>query len=492
MVNTVYYKIHVYINDGWSEILSDNQNVEDISIQIPPSQNKLKVFACGNSDFIAQMKAAKKPESQGESNTTYFELYNGNPTYITIETKVQVIPQFTPSTVIPRPTPSTVIPSTVQPGSAYNLPTFNKGSEVIQTIKEDQQWYLDKNWKDHLIHKGDKEWWVEKENDRTRFDCKIIKFDDNKDHWFGEPTTHDTPHSFRINVATTTSITKTAKVNGHDKNVGWDFDAQLEYVKSISQDHKLSWKQSHSRGYMIDDQDFKDFEATIYWQVTEWTGDKDQMTLYGRGALHPNLEPPLQPESCLAVCYKGSFDYSDGTGYFEKEYHHTKHDKKLDNKTPHGSDGYSGRLRQPISRKFVSRNFDNNWFGLKLLVYDTVETTGEQINGKDVHEVRIELWQDKNAQESIKDPAQQDWQLLNLLIDKGKEKKPHYYFEEMKTVCDSGSVRPIFSWGGPLVTFRIDNAKVNVKFASIRQILPPTNKVDVPDWYEEVDEKEHD
>ena len=199
------------------------------------------------------------------------------------------------------------------------------------------------------------------------------------------------------------------------------------------------------------------------------------MTICARGGLHGKY----WPNGCLGCCYKGSFDYDifekrnskfgPGSSYFEKEYHHYD-----------GSEGYADRIYQERSRFTYSGtkddpfginnhiDIDNKWVGKKVLVYDTNKEIEDGICA-----VRCEVWLDKNAEESIKDPTKQDWQLMNVLIDEGDKFPPKKRGDEMVTQCDCISETQIFAWRGPLVSFRIDCTNVQVKYARIREIMKP-------------------
>ena len=168
----------------------------------------------------------------------------------------------------------------------------------------------------------------------------------------------------------------------------------------------------------------------------------------------------------------------DCGAYFEKEYHHTKH-----NESGKGSDGYQKhRMCEEIYNPdaLLPKDLINKWIGAKFIVYDTIETTDEKIDNKYVNAVRCEMWMDKNAEQVIKDDGQQnkpEWQLLNVVIDKGHEEGPKFLGDKLKSECDAIGKSQIFSWGGPSIHFRIDYAEVEVKYASIREIIPPKNTV---------------
>jgi len=379
----------------------------------------------------------------------------------------------------------------------FYLPTFYKTDEQICTTNPQQEWYIDDSWKNKCLIQNNKSWWLEKKYGRTRIDAESFKYNDEDAVWEGRPTKDDNPSSFRINVATTTSILKEVNIDGKKKNVAWNNKAQIKYIKDNASENKLSWRNFISQGHLIDKNDFRNFEATIYWrQIGDWKnepddpykdkrkckGQPDQMTIYGRGGLHDKG----WPNGCLGCCYKGSFDYDKfekrkskfgpGSSYFEKEYHHYE-----------GSEGYADRIYQERSRFAYSGTKDdpfginspidinNKWVGKKVLVYDTNE---EIENG--IYTVRCEVWVDKNAEQSIHDPSMQNWQLMNVFIDKGDEFPPKERSDEMVTQCDCLSKTQIFAWGGPLVSFRIDCTDVQVKYASIREIMKPKEDPPVP------------
>jgi len=357
----------------------------------------------------------------------------------------------------------------------FYLEKFYNTDEQIQTTNPEQEWYIDDSWNNrHFIQDG-KSFWLEKKNGRTRIDAKSFKFNGDDGVWEGTPTKSDDPTSFRINVATT-------------NNKAWDKKEQLKYG--------VNWKDlAKKRGYIIGPEDFRNFEATIYWKRKgDWIDETDenrkcnaqpdQMTIYGRGGLHG----ADWPEGCLGCCYKGSFDYNKfnkkgkkfgpGSSYFEKEYHHYS-----------GSKGYAERILQENSKFAYSGtrddlfgvnntiDIDNRWVGEKLLVYDTNDKIDDGI-----YAVRSELWVDKNAEESIRDPTQQDWQLMNVFIDRGDKFPPKddKLADEMVRECNAMSKTQIFAWGGPLISFRIDCTDVQVKYASIREIKKPRTDPPMP------------
>ena len=113
---------------------------------------------------------------------------------------------------------------------------------------------------------------------------------------------------------------------------------------------------------------------------------------------------------------------------------------------------YSGTKGDPFGINSPI-DINNKWVGKKVLVYDTNK---EIENG--IYTVRCEVWVDKNAEQSIqiKSHRTQNWQLMNVFIDKGDEFSPKERGDETVTQCDCLSETQIFAWGGPLVSFRID------------------------------------
>ena len=88
----------------------------------------------------------------------------------------------------------------------------------------------------------------------------------------------DNPSIFRINIATTTSILKEVNVDSKKKNVAWNNEAQIKYIKDNNPENKLSWRRFINQGYLIDKNDFRNFEATIYWRrIGNWRYEPDNL-----------------------------------------------------------------------------------------------------------------------------------------------------------------------------------------------------------------------
>lgn len=235
--------------------------------------------------------------------------------------------------------------------------------------------------------------------------------------WEGHVTTSDNPASFRINVNTTNP------------------NAMDPATQSILGTH---WDQMAIKEYMVDARDFKNVEMTIYWKVTSWSSS-DEMSIYARGGRHTDG----WPAACLGPCYKGQIQ-KPGNSRWAKEYHHFS-----------GSDGYvftAGHNTSTLSDR------TNVWTGQKTVLFN------KTVNGKQV--VRGEIWIDTAGDSN---PAAQNWQMVNWFEDSGSFGQPSNtgYISNCHAISQQ-----MFNWGGPTAVFRIDDVVVQVKKASVRNILP--------------------
>lgn len=86
--------------------------------------------------------------------------------------------------------------------------------------------------------------------------------------------------------------------------------------------------------------------------------------------------------------------------------------------------------------------------------------------------VECELWVDKNSAQSITDPSKQEWVKVNHVTDTGELSGPKDYVSDMKKHCNCDTEKPIFVWGGPTVTWRIDHCKVQFAKVGVREFIP--------------------
>lgn len=147
--------------------------------------------------------------------------------------------------------------------------------------------------------------------------------------------THTSPSTVtaRININTTNSKAMSTNVKEVEK-------AELE---SGGADFKRLAQQK----YILGPEDFKNFELTTYFRVTESFDIHDnnygKMTGYGRGGTHSDAG---WPNACLATCYKGVLSVKLKKTWFEKEYHHLS-----------GSTGYSDHINE---KKFTEIDLGND------------------------------------------------------------------------------------------------------------------------------------
>jgi len=230
----------------------------------------------------------------------------------------------------------------------------------------------------------------------------------------GHVTPADHPASFRINVRN--SNPKAFDIN-EQKKIG------------------LDWKKKMQLGYSITEtpKEFRNFEMTIAWKA-QWAQD-DEMSLYGRGMHHSDG----WPIACLATEYKGQIQRA-GNSRFAKEMHHQS-----------GSNGYVFQKGNP---QFQLSPRENVWTYQKFVCYD------------DGNNITLEVYADKSGND---DPSKLDWQLMNSIVDSGQfgdcENKDYV------AQCNGVSQQK-FLWASPCVVFRIDNVIVQVKYASVRNIIP--------------------
>jgi hypothetical protein len=292
------------------------------------------------------------------------------------------------------------------------------GVKMLNSTKQNgQDWFMN-----DLLH-----------DERVDIDGQVE--DQGNGVWKGTVTQHMHPPSLRIEIYTTSKVR--------------DIDQQLELGKN--------WKKMEEKGYMVDENDFTNFEATIYFKVTEIDKD-DEMSIYGRGGRHPNAD---FPKNCVSCCYKGQIN-TKGVSRWAKEYHHAN--------SPSGyifSDGTRGKdnsVDQPWGNpKFnLGGSILNKWIGQKVVMYNIQE------DGKTLP--KMQIYCDTEGGEDI---TKQNWRLMDELVDDGNLPKPQNV--EFREECNAISDRQAFTWGGPYVVFRIDNVKVLFKNASVREITPPSS-----------------
>ena len=176
-----------------------------------------------------------------------------------------------------------------------------------------------------------------------------------------------------------------------------------------------------TKGYMQSSNDWKNIEMTGYVKLISGSGDT--FTWYGRGGRHSDSY------KCEGTAYK-SWLWYNGRAEFAKEQVHP--------------DTIS------TSDKSVTGSLTGKWVGFKFVIYNF------QQNGQTV--VKLETWIDpENDKNFVK---------VDERIDSGG-------WGNDGAAC-GGSSDQIMTWGGPIATFRWDDANnVNIQWFSVREIKPP-------------------
>jgi hypothetical protein len=180
-------------------------------------------------------------------------------------------------------------------------------------------------------------------------------------------------------------------------------------------------------GYMQSEKDWKNVEITGYIKLNNNNIplSEGRFTWYARGGHHTDSEP------CEGVAYKGDIFFS-GDSRFAKEQWHINYffsDIKKDLK--------------PIKGK---------WIGYKFVLYNTEDQSNPSRTI-----VKMESWIDYNNNGK--------WVKINEYVDNGK-------WGNKGKKCD-GKKDQLITWGGPIATFRWDEADdVDFKNFSVREIQP--------------------
>jgi hypothetical protein len=182
-------------------------------------------------------------------------------------------------------------------------------------------------------------------------------------------------------------------------------------------------KELAKKGYMQSSNDWKNIEVSGYIRLNSGN-DVSGFTWYGRGGQHTDLE------ECEGTAYHGEIRY-DGKSDFSKEQWHPG--------------GYSftefPQVVDPI---------EGRWIGYKFVMYN-FEKNGETV-------VKLENWIDEENNNT--------WVKVDEYIDEGD-------WGDKGDKC-GGFPDQILSWGGPIVTFRWDDARdVDIKHFSVREIQSP-------------------
>ncbi len=181
-----------------------------------------------------------------------------------------------------------------------------------------------------------------------------------------------------------------------------------------------------SRGYMQAPNDWKNIEMTGFVKVNAVADAKDNFAWYARGGKHNDNN-----SGCEGSSYKGGLHY-DGRVRWEKETWHVSYDQ-----TPY---------------KQVTSSLMGRWVGFKAVMRNVAGARGAEA-------VKLELYLNDNADKVT-------WKKVYDQTDDGN------WGGDAQHCGGSMAAMPI-SWGGPIATFRWDNATdVDFKWLSVREIQP--------------------
>jgi hypothetical protein len=179
-----------------------------------------------------------------------------------------------------------------------------------------------------------------------------------------------------------------------------------------------------SRGYMQAANDWRNIEMTGFVKLNGVSDTSDNFDWYARGGKHND------DLACEGTSYKAGLHY-DGRARYQKESWHVSYEQ--------------------ADYKSVTKALKGRWVGFKAVMRNT------PVNGKEA--VRLEMYLNDNADRVT-------WTKIYDMVDDGT------WGGDTKH-CGGGRDGMPFTWGGPIATFRWDNASdVDFKWMSVREIQP--------------------
>jgi hypothetical protein len=179
-----------------------------------------------------------------------------------------------------------------------------------------------------------------------------------------------------------------------------------------------------SRGYMQAANDWKNIEMTGFVKLNAASDSGDNFDWYARGGKHNDSL------ACEGTSYKAGLHY-DGRARYQKESWHVSYEQ--------------------ADYKSVTKALKGRWVGFKAVIRNT--TSG----GKAA--VRLEMYLNDTADKVT-------WTKIYDMVDDGT------WGGDTKK-CGGATNGMPFTWGGPIATFRWDNAEdVDFKWLSVREIQP--------------------
>jgi hypothetical protein len=182
--------------------------------------------------------------------------------------------------------------------------------------------------------------------------------------------------------------------------------------------------QMTSKGYMLAANDWKNIEMTGFVKLNAASDMEDNFDWYARGGKHNDSVP------CEGSSYKGALHY-DGRARWQKESWHVSYEQ-----APY---------------KPATSSLKGRWVGFKAVMRNLT------VSGKTA--VKLELYLNENADKVT-------WKKIYDMTDAGDWGGEH-------GKCGASNPAMPMTWGGPIATFRWDNASdVDFKWLSVREIQP--------------------
>ena len=215
-------------------------------------------------------------------------------------------------------------------------------------------------------------------------------------------------------------------------------------------------------GHMFRDSDWRDIEITCYIYIEKDDND-DNFAWFARGG----YQGGNAFQNCSSCKYSANLYYESGRFGVNK-------------KTKHGDDN----KRNPGDDKLQTfgpnlGDMRGKWFGYKA-IYHNGPSVGTYPNSGNapIFPVKIEIWVDRvDNEESDNFIPKNQWQKKMETWDNPKDNN-FGKWPESGQLCGAPE-HVTLSWGGPVVTFRIDKNSNNdpwndfkLKFVSIREINP--------------------
>nr|WP_246137784.1 MULTISPECIES: discoidin domain-containing protein [Myxococcus] len=180
-----------------------------------------------------------------------------------------------------------------------------------------------------------------------------------------------------------------------------------------------------SRGYMQAANDWRNVEMTGFVKLNATSDAKDNFDWYARGGKHND-----DHSGCEGSSYKAGLHY-DGRARWQKETWHVSYEQ--------------------ASYKTATSALKGRWVGFKAVMRNTT------VSGKEA--VRLEMYVNENADKVT-------WKKVYDMVDSGS------WGGDAQHCGGATGAMPI-TWGGPIATFRWDNATdVDFKWLTVREIQP--------------------